>query len=96
MTSPESLNLSLIEGSFSAEEAKEILIKIYGTKLNFHQRNNLSSLERFGKNNAVADLRIPILQKNIEEIKKFTELAKNNKLRVNITSQINLVLKKND
>jgi DNA-directed RNA polymerase subunit F len=68
MTNSESLHLSLIEGSFSAEEAKEILLKIYHTKLNFHQRNNLSSLERFAKNNATADLRIPVLEKSIEEI----------------------------
>ena len=96
MTYQKTLKLSLIEGNFSAEEAKEILLKIYNTKLNFHQRNNLSSQERFGKNNATAELRIPILQKSIEEIKTFADQAKNNNLRININSKINLALKKND
>ncbi|SFH79886.1 hypothetical protein [Halpernia frigidisoli] len=96
MTSSEILKLSLIDGSFSAEEAKEILLKIYHTKLNFHQRNNLSSQERFGKNNAIAELRIPILQKSIEEIKDFTKLAKNKNLSINISSQITLDLMKHD
>ena len=96
MKSSKSLHLSLIEGSFSAEEAKEILLKIYNTKINFHQRNNLGSQERFGKNNETAELRIPILQKNIAEIKILTATAKINDLKINISSEININLAENN
>ena len=92
----ENLHLSLIEGSFSAEEAKEILLKIYGTKVNFHQRKNLSDQERFGESNATAEKRIPVLYKNIEDIKVFTEYAKTNNLKININSQINLSVEQAD
>lgn len=93
MNSEKTITLSLIEGDFSAEDAKEILLKMYGTKLNFHQRKNLSSNERFGKDDATSQLRIPILKENIEQIKILTDAAISNKSRVVINSQINITEK---
>lgn len=88
MSLSETLKLSLIEGNFSAEEAKEILLKMYGTKLNYHQRKNLSSNERFGKNDETSQVRIPILKENIKQIRSLTDAAILNNQRLTISSQI--------
>ena len=84
--------LTLIEGDFSFDEAKEILISMYSSKINFHTMQNLSSLERFGKDDVIAQKRIPVLR---NEMKKLEEIlleakAKNKKLVVN--SEINIAL----
>lgn len=90
MATPHPLHLSLIEGLFSAEEAEELLLKIYGMKINFHQKRNLSSLERFGKTDAQADLRIPILEKAKVEIRQFAADAKKEGRKIKIESKITL------
>ena len=51
-------NLTLIEGIFLAEEARDILINIFSTKINFHELKNFSSLEKHGKEDKTAQKRI--------------------------------------
>ncbi|MGS0747523.1 hypothetical protein [Halpernia sp. GG3] len=46
--------------------------------------------------NETAELRIPILQKNIAEIKIFTATAKINDLKINISSEIKINLDENN
>ena len=41
--------LNLIEGNFSGEEAKEILMNVFLAKIHYHELKNFSSQERFGK-----------------------------------------------
>lgn len=38
----------LIEGSFSDEEAKDVLKNFFESKIHFHEMRNFSSEERFG------------------------------------------------
>lgn len=85
--------LTLIEGDFSFDEAKEILINMYSSKINFHTMQNLSSQERFGKDDEMAQKRIPLLR---IEMKKLEDIlleakAKNKKLIVNSEINISLV-----
>ena len=42
-------NISLIEGNFNKQEAREVLLNIFSTKLQFHELRNFSSKERLGK-----------------------------------------------
>jgi hypothetical protein len=84
--------LTLIEGNFSFDEAKEILMSMYSSKINFHTMQNWSSQERFGKDDEIAQKRISVLR---TEMKKLEEIlleakTKNKKLRVN--SEINISL----
>ena len=51
--------LKLIEGQFQHEKAKEMLLNLYAAKINFHQMKNFGSQERFGKDDAIAQDRIP-------------------------------------
>lgn len=85
--------LTLIEGDFSVNEAKEILNSIFLSKINFHNIKNWSSQERFGKDDAIAQKRIPALK---NEMKKLEEIllqvqAKNKKLVISSEITISLV-----
>ena len=40
-------NLNLIEGNFSIEEAKEILMNIFLTKIHFHEMKNFENTNIF-------------------------------------------------
>lgn len=85
-------NLSLIEGKFSPEEAREILINIYSTKLNFHERKNFSSQERFGKEDVIALKRIQELKESVDKILDIISEASATNHQVVISSQINIQL----
>jgi hypothetical protein len=85
-------NLTLIEGNFSVEDAREILLKIHKSKINFHQRKNWSSQERFGKPDETAEKRIPLLTKNLEEIDAIISRAITENKRIDISSQITIQL----
>jgi hypothetical protein len=41
--------LTIIEGNYSYDEAKEILMNMFTSKINYHNIKNWSSQERFGK-----------------------------------------------
>lgn len=84
--------LTLIEGSFTAEEAKEILLNIFSTKINFHDMKNFSSQERFGMEDEIAKIRIPKLKNEIENVLQMVLEANLNKNKLMITSEINISL----
>ncbi len=85
--------LSLIEGVFDEEEARDILMNIFATKINFHQLKNFSSQERFGIEDPTAISRIPELQKNIAKLEKILNEAKKHNKQMVISSEITIVLK---
>ena len=82
--------LNLIEGNFSNEEAKEILMNIFLTKIHFHEMKNFSSQERFGKDNETAEKRIPELKKELNKVLHIISEAKANNKKLVITSEINI------
>lgn len=84
--------LNLIEGNFSDEEAKEILMSIFLAKINFHQKKVFSSQVRFGTDDEIAIDRIPRLKKEIEKMLQIISEAKLNNKRLVITSAINISL----
>jgi hypothetical protein len=84
--------LNLIEGNFSDEEAKEILMNIISTKIHFHEMKNFSSQERFGKEDEIAQMRIPKLKNEIENVLQLISVANLNKNKLTITSEINISL----
>lgn len=75
--------LTLIEGVFSKEEAREILMNIFSTKIKFHELKNFSSQERFGKDDDTALHRIPELKKCIHTIEEIISKVENKKLIIN-------------
>lgn len=85
-------NLTFIEGDFSDAEAKEILLSIFSSKINFHNIKNWSSQERFGKDDEIAQKRIPELKNEIEKLQKILSEAKVKNKRLLVSSQINISL----
>jgi hypothetical protein len=84
--------LHLIEGNFSQEEARDILMNIFFAKINFHRLRNLSSQERFGKQDETAKKRIPELEKEIEKLLRVVSEAKSKNKRLILTSEIEIYL----
>jgi len=84
--------INLIEGTFSNEEAKEILVNIFSTKINYHEMKNFSSHERFGKYDETAKKRIPELKKELEKISKIISEAKLHNKNLIIKSEITIAL----
>ena len=86
-------SLHLIDGHFNYEEAREILFDIFNSKINFHSKKNWSSRERFGKDDEIAQKRIPDIRKEMEKLETILLEAKayNKKLLVSSTITISLV-----
>lgn len=84
--------LTLIEGDFSFEEAKEILMSMFSSKINFHNMQNWSSQERFGKEDEIAKKRIPALKNEMKKLEELLSEAKNKNKILMINSEINISL----
>jgi hypothetical protein len=82
--------LNLIDGVFSTEDAKDILMNIFSAKINFHQLKNFSSQERYGKDEDTARKRIPKLKNEIEKSLEIIAEAKAKSKRLVISSEINI------
>ena len=93
----DSKELKLIDGKFTTEEASEILLNLYGNKIQFHELKNFSSQERFQKEDAIAIQRIPELKVDMETVVKLIKEAiqKNQKLEIKSFIQISLSSSKN-
>lgn len=82
--------LTLIEGTFSNEEVKEILMNLFSTKIDFHELKNFSSIERFGEVDATAQKRIPQLKQEVEKLTKLLAEANTSKKQITINSEIKI------
>jgi hypothetical protein len=82
--------LTLIEGEFSVNEAKEILNSIFSSKINFHNIKNWSAQERFGKDDAIAQKRIPALKTEMKKLEEILAEAKANNKKLVLSSEITI------
>jgi hypothetical protein len=83
-----SKEIDIINGQFTDQEAQEILINIFSTKIQFHELKNLRSIEQTGKQDNVAKKRIPELKTGIDELLKIVSKAKKNNQILTIQSTI--------
>ncbi|MBL7872454.1 MAG: hypothetical protein JNM78_12630 [Cyclobacteriaceae bacterium] len=84
--------LTLIDGLFNSAEAKELLATMISSKINFHNIKNWSSQERFGKNDEIAQKRIPELKKDMEKLQAILSEARANNKKLLVSSKINIIL----
>ncbi len=87
-------NLILIDGHFTAAEAKEVLVNVFTCKIQFHQSKNFSSKERFGKEDETALKRLPELKSTLEKIRKLFSAADANNETATIKSEVSIVILK--
>lgn len=67
--------IDLIKGTFSPSEARDILLDLLNSKINFHNKKNWSSRERFGKPDAESEQRLKHLKNSRNKILRlFTKL----------------------
>jgi hypothetical protein len=84
--------LTIIEGNYSYDEAKEILMNMFTSKINYHNIKNWSSQERFGKEDVNAQKRLPALREEIKKLEEILSEAKTKNKRVMVNSVINISL----
>jgi len=84
--------LVLIEGKFSYEEVKDILINIFSTKIQFHEMKDFSSMERFGRADEIAQIRISALKKELTKLQDILAEAKAKQKKLIVSSDINITL----
>lgn len=84
--------LTLIAGDFSVNEATEILMSMFSSKINFHNIQNWSSQERFGKDDAIAQKRIPELRNEMKKLEGFLSEVKARNKKLAVSSEINISL----
>ena len=86
--------LTLMKGSYSSDEAREILFNLFSNKINFHQMKNFSSQERLGKESKTALKRITQLKKSMLVASKILDKAKKNNETLEILSEIKITFSK--
>jgi hypothetical protein len=60
--------IRLIDGTFQADDAKDILLNLFNYKINFHELKNFSSWERNGINHDHSSKRLPELKADRDKI----------------------------
>jgi hypothetical protein len=84
--------IELIKGTFPPDEAREILLQLLDSKINFHNRRNFSSRERFGKADPYSEQRLEHLtesrKKVLTLVSKSTDEGKT--ITINSTIEINV------
>lgn len=83
----------LIEGDFSAEEAKKMLMSLISSKINFHNLNSFSDYVRFNRDPKKLENRIVELTNTREDILKLMEEAEKKGTKLKIKSNISIELK---
>ncbi|MBK9419651.1 MAG: hypothetical protein IPN44_01195 [Flavobacteriales bacterium] len=94
MKQPESF--TLLNGCFTAQDAKEVLMSVFQAKIHFHQMQNFSSQERFGREDVMALKRIPELKKNLQGILEVIAQAAATNMKLNVTSEVNIEFTRTD
>lgn len=82
----------LIKGSFSPIDAKDILLNMVDSKINFHKIKSLSSLVRWNQPSQKSEQRIKELKEAKEQILALIEKAEKEGCSLKIESTINLSL----
>ena len=82
--------LRIIDGNFTSDEAKEILMEILSSKINFYCIKNWSSQERFGKDDIIAQKRIPALRNEMRKLEEIISEAKAKNKKLVVSSDINI------
>jgi hypothetical protein len=84
--------ITLIDGDFDDREAKEILLNIFSSKINFHQVKNFSSQEKHGKVDAQAAKRIIELKSGLERALVIILQAQKNNNRLTIHTEVDITI----
>lgn len=83
---------NLIQGTFTTEEAREILATLLNDKIKFHSHKDFSHQERYGKPDPHAEVRIPELKKTKEDVFAFLkEYSVDNKFEIHADIKLHFI-----
>mgnify|MGYP003522599542 FL=1 len=85
-------SFTLIDGLFSVEDAKDILLMLFNYKIDYHNREDFSNHIRFNKDLAHSQLRITELMNSRDKIMEMLEHKdlKSAKLIINSTITVRI------
>ncbi|MGK7392502.1 MAG: hypothetical protein ACNS60_19260 [Candidatus Cyclobacteriaceae bacterium M2_1C_046] len=86
----------LITGHFSPSEAKEILLTMVDTKINFHKIKSLSSMIRCNEPDVESEIRIQALKESKKQILEAIQHAADNNYNLKVESTIDLTFEPKD
>jgi len=82
--------LELIKGHFTATEAREVLMNLINSKLSYHNKKNLRSIERSGQVDQNSEKRIEELKDMRQKMVELVKKAKEQGAKMNIHSEISV------
>lgn len=82
----------LINGAFTPDSARQVLMTLINDKIKFNQLNDWSHRERFGKDNPAVIKRIEELSQTKEDIAQLIDEAGAMGLKLSIRSNIEIEL----
>jgi len=85
-------DFKLIHGTFSASESAKILFDLISSKIQFHNMENFSSQERFGKDAPHSQKRIQALRKVQGSLKKIFDAAEKKDLQLKIEGSVKITI----
>jgi hypothetical protein len=90
------VDLLLINGIFSPDEAKEVLMNIFASKIQFHELKNLRAMINTNQDDKTSALRVQQLKETIDEFNAVFQQANENGLELSIQSHIEISLLKSN
>lgn len=93
MEKEKNYQFKLVKGQYEPLEAKEILLGLINSKINFHQLENFSNEIRFNKNTEHSKIRIELLTDALENISDLinSSIANGMDFKIEGTIEISLV-----
>lgn len=82
----------LVDGSFTPEEAAEVLFALIGDKIRFHNIQVLSLEERFGRDTTHSKNRLRSLKQTREQVKELIQHAAREGMKLQIQGNIEITL----
>jgi dihydroorotase len=82
--------LQLISGLFSSQEALEVLMSLFNSKMKFHELKNFSSMERKGKEDKMSIKKINQLKENIVVLQELIKIAEEKNAPLKISSKVTI------
>lgn len=82
--------LTLVDGRFTHQEARDVLMSLFQAKIQFHEMQNFSSQELFGHEHRLAVERIPDLKKNMRKIQDLVAMAVQTNKKMIVTAVIQI------
>ena len=84
--------IELIKGTFTPNEAREIILQMLNSKINFHNLKNFSSRERFGKPDADSEQRLRNLNESRNKVKSLILESIDEEKKLIINSSIEITI----